>query len=441
MPGIPEALAAVPYELPAGSNINPLLGQNSIQESYVTQAAATVVGTSIALDAAGDEFVGGTVFDGSGNAVAGFVAKYLPGSTTLDTSFNPGGAVPGIEAFTGGNGLDVRGVATAQGNVYAVGSLAVSATEARSYIIMFDAGANIGASWTLRWDTPAVGPNAFNAITTDAAGNIYVAGVAGNAANFPGGAGTIASFDNPLSQGSIEGWAVYFTDGSPSANKGLAVDAGGTFALTAGSFTDATTGAVNGLDEAWALPLPPASPTFIVDVEGPTDLFGGGATGNVAFTGVALVPGTVGVGYFSGVATDQAGLGNDGIVTVVDTVNTTLIGTPFVVADGTSSFNGIAVGASGNIYVIGTDVNQATGQTNAEVFVLQYNSGSQVFTQIDGAVVGSPTGSGAETGVAIALDANENVYGVGTSTSTDASTDGTVLNGPSDAWFFILSNP
>jgi hypothetical protein len=56
-------------------------------------------------------------------------------------------------------------------------------------------------------------------------------------------------------------------------------------------------------------------------------VLGPGATWNVAFTGVGLVPGTIGAGYFSGTATDQAGLGNDGIAAVVDTVNTTLVGT------------------------------------------------------------------------------------------------------------------
>jgi hypothetical protein len=438
VPGVAEHADLVAYPLPGGSSINPLLCPTSFLGHYVTQSAARVVGTAITLDAADDTFVGGTVLDSSGNASAGFIAKYLPGSTALDPSFNPGGAVPGIEAFTGGNGLDVRGVAvTSFGNVYAVGSIALSATEAASYIEVFDSSGTPRAALTLRWDTPAVGPNAFNAITTDAAGNLYVAGVASNAAFFPGGAGTIAQFDNGL--GLVAAWAVYFTDAAgnpvPSANAGLAVDRGGTFALTAGSLIDAT-GTTCGLDEAWALPLSPVNPVYIVDQECGTDLFGSARTVNVAFTGVALVPGTIGAGYFCGTA-NPAGLGIYAIVAYVDTANTILIGTPFVVADGTSSFSGIAVGGnSGNIYLVGTDLNPNTGQNNAVVYVLSWDNSAQTFNQVCFAMGGSPTGSGAENGAAIALDSNELVHGVGTSTSDDASADGSRLNGPSDAWLF-----
>jgi hypothetical protein len=98
-----------------------------------------------------------------------------------------------------------------------------------------------GRGVTVRWGTPAVGPNAFNAITS-ARGNLDVAGVGGDAALFPGGAGTITQFADGLGLGAA--WPVYFTDSSghplPSANVALAVDPGGTFALTAGSLTDAT---------------------------------------------------------------------------------------------------------------------------------------------------------------------------------------------------------
>jgi hypothetical protein len=107
-------------------------------------------------------------------------------------------------------------------------------------------------------------------------------------------------------------------------------------------------------------------------------------------------------------------------------------------SDFRSSAAGVAVGPSGSVYLVGTSTNPATMRNNIQL------------TRMDGALnvvgtpvlVGSPTDSGSESGAAIAIaiaadDTGEHVIGVGTTSSTDLSTDGTTLNNPtSDAVLF-----
>src|SRR5262249_20830535 len=155
--------------------------------------------------------------------------------------------------------------------------------------------------------------------------------------------------------------------------------------------------------------------------------------GDVVLSGVAMVPGTPTRGYFVGSIPDAAA-GTAGYVATIDTTNGAVLA-DHTLGGGPSALSGVAAGAGGNVYVIGTALNPMTGATNAVVQQLD----AALATVLASVLVGGSDGSGNEAGVALALDNSGNVYGVGTSTSDDASTDGTRLAGTSDAWLFQLT--
>src|SRR5262249_44964685 len=134
----------------------------------------------------------GVFTDSAGVAVMGFVAKYLPGGTTLDSSFGTGGIV--AWNYTSSTGAtvpsDVRGVAafidplTGTETIDAVGG--ISNTDMGDsghgnycYFQQLDSSGNLSVDMhTLAWDANPDGPNALNSITLDSTGNAYVSGVA-----------------------------------------------------------------------------------------------------------------------------------------------------------------------------------------------------------------------------------------------------------------------
>jgi hypothetical protein len=422
------------------SGINPSLTVTA--DTYVTQSANAVQGLAVTLDAAGDQFVGGVVTNGSGAAVLGFVAKYLPGGTTLDASFGTAGIVA-WNYNSGTDPSDVRGIAVlSNGTIDVVGALVDPAANSPYFQQLDSTGAFLGNATTLYFQAPNLNPNFFTGIAVDTSGNAYLTGVGSGTTFAPHGAADIAEFD---SSGNFIGGIGFYPGGGydRATSNGVAfgVDSTGTpYALIGGNASPNSAGFADGMSAFITAPIVFNVSTIGIDIETPNDINPGAPPGNVTYTGAAVPLGSAAVGFFSGTMDDPSGTGTDGFVAQIDVPNGTILGTPFVLHDGTSSFSGIALGASGNVYVIGTDVNPTTGLNNAVVY--QLDSG---LNQLAFAMVGSPDGGssgiGTETGRAIALDANENVYGVGTSTSDDASSDGTVLNGPSDAWLFHLSNP
>ena len=129
------------------------------------------------------------------------------------------------------------------------------------------------------------------------------------------------------------------------------------------------------------------------------------------------------------------------------TIDPVLSYSTFLGGTGGDSGTAVAVDASGNMYLVGTTsstnfpvtsgVVQSTLAGASNVFVTKLNSsGTPVFSTYLG-------GSGSDSGAGIALDASGNVYVTGTTTSTNFPTTGvgqTTLNGSSDA-FVTKLNP
>jgi hypothetical protein len=411
---------------PAGSGVTADLTLG--YETYVTGGSGAAQGRAVALDADRDQFVAGLLTTPAG-ATLGFVAKYLP-SGVLDARYGTGGvsAFALTDTFSGATDLtEFHGVAVLQGGSADVVGTMTDPTSGNhtAFFGQVDRGGAQIVYTALTVESPNPYPNSFDSVAVDGAGNGYATGVVSGVLQFPqtGGLG-MAQFDPT---GQLTSGVAYDFSGSGISvgGSGIAVDGAGSVALVAGTAIDNGTGTRFGFDASFTV-----SP---ITIDG-AYLLSGSTPGDVVLSGVAMVPGTPTSGYFAG-GTSGAG-GTHGYVARINELSGAVTA-EYTLASSASSLSGIAVAANGNVYVIGTDVNPATGRTNAVVQALD----AALANVLASALVGGSDGSGNETGSAIALDASGNVYGVGTTTSDDVSTDGTTLNGPSDAWLFRLDNP
>jgi hypothetical protein len=418
---------AIDGEAGGSQGISPFATLN--EGTFVTGTSAAAQGLAVALDATGNQFVGGLVSNGDGTEDA-FIAKYLPGGAR-DTSFAPASPTPGLVQFhlvdASGNALptEVHGIAVlSTGAIDVVGTVSATAGDHFGLFAQFDNTGALQALHVLTLEGPNTGPNSFNAIALDGSDDAFVTGVLSGQTIVTGGALEVAAFD---SSGATQGNLGFdFSGQNPpfvaSAGKAITVDPAHSVALVAGTLTEPG-GAVDGL-------------------MGGVDLVAGiiayfavpNPAGNAAFNGAAFAPGSITAGFFVGSATAPDGTGSVSVLASADFV----AGTANLVTtqDTTTSFAGLVVDASGNLDIIGTGQNPATGTSN--ILVLQ------VAPQPDGTfnvlnTVQVP-GSGNDTGAAIALDSTGNVIGVGTTTSSDFPvSDATTLNGTSDAGLFSLA--
>jgi hypothetical protein len=260
--------------------------------TYVTGSTSPATGTGVALDAAGDQLVTGTIHTAA--SAFGYVAKYLPGGTTLDATFGnpftPGLAVFRFSAAGTTYATESHGIAvTSTGAVDVVGSMAAPAST-------FAYFAQLSSTGDFQADQPpslfgsltGAAPFSFNGIALDGSDRAVVAGVFSDAA-LPAGGLAVAKFD---ADGSFL-TDVFFHLGTRSAGNGIAVNAAGTTAYAAGSlvpsasarYTDAFFGKLDVTTEIMRTSF------WYIDF---------GNSGDAVFNGAAVNPTPPGEAYFAG---------------------------------------------------------------------------------------------------------------------------------------------
>jgi hypothetical protein len=353
----------------------------------VTGSTSPATGTGVALDAAGDQFVTGTIRTAA--SAFGYVAKYLPGGTTPDATFGspftPGLAVFRVSAAGTTYATESHGIAvTSAGAVDVVGSLA-SPTGTLAYFAQLSSAGDFQADRppSLFAGQTGTAPNSFNGVALGGADRAVVTGTFSDSAA-PDGGLAVAKFD---ADGS------FLTDafihlGIRSAGQGIAVNAAGTTAYVAGllvpstypGYTDAFFGKLDVTTEIMRT-------SFWYITFGDRD--------DSVFNGVAVNPTPPGEAYFAGTYSEASFLGysyslaiNADFSNMMDPLvdhywSTDSLGFR-------SSAAAVAVGPSGSVYLAGTFRDPMTNQTTIRL------------TKLDSALnpvgapvlVGSPTGSG-----------------------------------------------
>jgi hypothetical protein len=449
------ALTSGPVQVPAPLPLTPLQAQLEVAQllgqqgtgapapqsidyaTYVTGSPHTATGEGVAVDSSDSQYVvGSAVLDlaDGGTATFGFIAKYLPHSTTLDPAFN-GGAPVTFRLNFGSAGvydIDLHAVTVDadpnQGNVDVVGSGTNTATGNQLAIFVtfdrtgtFVGGAGFGS-------TTGTDPNNLTGIAPDGMGDVVFTGTAFVS---PGTAQLVFGF---LPDGST-GVQAFVYDFSPdftsSGGNGIAIDAGATFAYVTGTLTAPDSGSTK-LGFAGQIPI-----------DGQFGLSGfvfqdtdanGALIGDFVLSGTAVNNNT-GESYFVGTAAASGG-GTSGVVLrfTNDPVNgfTFDQNASLLLTDdpqNSISLTGVAVDQNtGNVYIVGSALNTDTGNLN--VLVGQFDDLLTVDTS-NNALVGA---SGTDTGAAVAVTSTGSIAVVGTTTSPDFSTDGSTLAGAQDAF-------
>jgi hypothetical protein len=193
-----------------------------------------------------------------------------------------------------------------------------------------------------------------------------------------------------------------------SAGLGIAVDAAGTNAYIAGTAVDPGTG------------LNQALLARVDLTNGLTYRTAGTAAGNWAATAVAVNANGV---YFA--------LNTPTVAAILSTDSTLVNVThEFDFTDRTATVAGIGLDSAGNVFVTGQSTNPTTHNPTAQLTKLDSNLRLVRFVRLGG--------TGTDAGLALAVKSTGSVVVAGTTTSADfPATDGTTLNGTSDA--FLMS--
>jgi hypothetical protein len=453
LPQPPAVVPSGPIHLPAPAALTPIPASAEVAQlgrqqangarapdvdyaTYVTGTPYTATGEAVAVDSSDSQYVVGSVvldLSGGGTATFGYIAKYLPHSTTLDPSFN-GGAPLAFQLDFGSAGvydIDLHGVAVdndpAQGYIDAVGSGVNTATGNQLAIFVtvgpdgtFLGGAGFG-------DTTGTDPNSLTGVSADGFGDVVATG---SLVVSPGGPTNLAFVALPDGSTSVEGFYYDVTpDFAASAGNAIAIDSGANFAYVAGTLTDPNTGALLGFAGQ-------------IDINNGFNLTGviftdpGG--GNIVLQGAAVNSGTQ-ESYFVGTAPNNGGTAGLVLRFTNDPVNGFTFDQNASLELSDDPVNSISLTAvavdqnSGNVYLVGSALNTDTGNLN--ILAGQFDD---VLTQgtANTALVGA---SGTDTGAGVAVTSTGSIAVVGTTTSPDFSTDGTALNGAQDAFLMQVT--
>lgn len=359
-----------------------------------------------------------------------------------------------------------KGVAVdSSGNVYTTG-YTVMGTTTTAFVAEYSSSGSRLAITAFQIQDPAANytQSEGHGIAVDDAGDVYVVGKATDAT--PGGVGAdafIMKFDATNQLMPVPGYGMTLGGAYADSAEGIAVDAAGDATIT-GTFQ----------------PTPDETDLFAAKFT---------AAGSIAFVQFYTLPQSAGSAG-TAVALDSTGAnaylagsilptGGDNDILVMQIDNTT--GNPVYAltmpnAGNDDTLNGVAVDEKGQAYVAGTvDVEgtmfgyvaqvSADGKSfvaQSQVTIAQTGTGLALDPSTDDVYVegsgppgssvvhayvekfdraltprdiGYTFGSASDTGSGIAYDPNSgNAYVVGTATSSDLATDGTTLNGPSDAF-------
>jgi sugar lactone lactonase YvrE len=369
--------------------------------TYVTGTPVTATGRGVAVDASDNQFVTGQLDNGMTRSA--YLRKYLPNGTP-DPTFT----FVALRVSVGGvlYDTDAHGVAVdpTTGNVEQVGTAVDPATG--NHVGFFAQYSPAGTLLNIAAYGNDLNPNSFDSVTVDPAGDVAFTGTLSAPAL---GYSELAVGALPAG-GSLAVLPYNLSMTAGSAGLGIAVDSAGTTAYVAGFATPAAGGFQEGV-------------VGRIDRNNPTALTYRPITnpgGNVAANAVAVNASGV---YFA------ATLPGIAAVARFDPTLATVLN-EYDVADPTVTFTALTLDGAGNVYVTGQSLNAATGNLTAQL------------TQFDGALnllnTAQVGGSGTDAGLAVAVKSTGSVVEVGTTSSADfPATDGTTLNGTTDA--FLVS--
>jgi hypothetical protein len=400
--------------------------------TYVTGTSNSASGGGVAVDANDNQYVAGSVVvNATTGATAGFIAKYLPHSVTLDTTFNPTGDTPGVVMYQPTfsmvqYNLAFRGVAVdSRGNVDAVGV----ATNPNNGVRLALFG---------QWDstgtrTFAVGYGsltdtthlyAFDGIAADGMGDVFFTGTFWDGSNQQLAFGLLPDGSTTTIAGSYG-----FTGVTSTGGHGIAVDGGANFGYVAGELVPSPVGPKQGL----------AGRINLQDIGFQITAFGfQGNFGDLVLSGAAVAGS--GRSYFAGtVAADTSG----GIAALILQFDSGFMydadhSVAFQLLDDqgnthNANLSAAAVDLTGNVYVTGAaDPDTPT----PGVLVVKLDSTLNLDTSsLD--VLG---GDGSDIGASLAVNGDGSISVVGTTTSANFPvTDGSTLHGTADAFLLNYS--
>jgi uncharacterized protein (AIM24 family) len=354
--------------------------------------------------------------------------RVFNGSKWVCTYQSPTDPNPNLTAIATGGGTSddfVRQVAVdASGNVYITGSFngtatfgATSKTSVGNNDIFI---AKYSSSGTLQWVQSAgsTSNDLANGIALDASGNVYITGYFYGTATFGAisktSAGNADIFVAKYSSSGTLQWVQSAGGTSNDAATGIAVDASGNVYITGYFFVTATFGATSKTSAG-------GSDIFVAKYSSSGTLQwvqSAGGTSSDDANGIAIdASGNVYItGYFYGTATfgatSKTSAGNaDIFVAKYDPVGTAWSWVESAGGTSTDAATGIAVDASGNVYITGYfystatfGVSSKTSAGSADIFIAKYsNSGTLLWVQSVG-------GTSIDVAFGIALDASGNVY-------------------------------
>jgi hypothetical protein len=436
-------LERLPVAVPPGGGAVHVPGPAVNQATYVTGTTGTASATGVAVDANGEQYVVGTLDDGT---KSGYVAEYHvdpgTGMLTQDTfvRFQARGVrFDGTTVST----TDTEGHAIAvdsAGNLYVAGTAVNADTAVRnnSYLMKLSNDATTSLA-VINFGPVAAGPvaaNSENAVALDNAGHVATAGLYS-----PTPDETDISYadcntaDLSLVGGPMHGAYYYrFLSGTSVGSGGLGVALrpdGTAITLTGYSVPRDPTAHLSAV--ALFNSDPVGSSTFFV--LGPLDDPDGDAVIGAAATDAAND-----VYLGSTIATPGGGTVAD--VTKfawpdLDVPPTSVW--EYRSADTTTTLNGMALGGAGNVYLTGSS-RDAGG--NTRVLLTWLTDAGATVTESGVAQVGGTAAGAADVGLAIAADASGNLYVVGTTTSPDFPVgDGSMLNGTRDGFLLNFTFP
>ena len=445
-------------------------------------------GFGITVDAAGAAYVVGSTtsadFPFSGGA---FDTSQNGGRDVFVAKVNASGTGLMYATFIGGTADDIgRAVAVdGSGNAYVTGETASSQGAGFPVLVGPDITFNDVApetdAFVLKLTAPGnalvysgyIGGSAVDrgrSIAVDAAGAAYVGGFANSdQLTFPVTAGAYdVTWNNqegfvakvapsgaaPLS------YCTYIGSGDTDTVQGIAVDAAGSayvtgytanaiapvFPTTGGAY-DTT---ANGGNDVFVTKFNAAGTalSYSTLLGGTSNDFGNAIA--VDSTGNAYVAGQSFAGDFPRTSLQTWSGGSDGFVTKLNTTGTALVYSGYLGGTGFDAVSGIAVDASGSVYLAGTtDSTEAQGFPVAGGLDITYNGGTGDAFAARVNAAGSALvfctyigGSGDEQGGGIAVDSGGGTYLTGTTTSTEATFPETVgpdlsQNGPGSNDAFV----
>ncbi|HPV40192.1 MAG TPA: hypothetical protein PKX40_03370 [Spirochaetota bacterium] len=315
-----------------------------------------------------------------------------------------------VTAFPNGWNRPYAVTTDGAGNVYVAGTIIDSSNPSTDwYIMKFDStGMADTVNWNKQYGTIGEWDEAFG-LGIDSSGDIYVAGYGTNVDNVATGE---------------DWWIKKFNSGGTAystANWDIATDNGGT------SFEYVQSIGIDGDDNIWAICIKGADHHLALekyDSDG-NELWSSTLTiqydtiGSYNSNGQRVAFDSSGNVYFVGSGKDvvNGSSGNDWIVKKFNSIGVEdLAWDKALDGGGDAEAFAVAVDSGDNVYVVGYGVNLYSSTSGRDWWIKKYSSdGTEVVTGWDKKIHGGHTNASAiETAYGVAVDSDDNVYVVGT---------------------------